>query len=93
MVRLRKCVLTLGPSGPVNPGNPDGPSLPGGPLKTEIIFFYINVISFSNVALLSTKSISKGDIFSTILPANLEILQFQVLPTEIKKINRKKIIR
>lgn len=54
MVRLRKYVLTLGPSGPVNPGSPDGPSLPGGPLKTEIIFFYINVISFSNVALLST---------------------------------------
>lgn len=93
MVRLRKYVLTLGPSGPVSPGNPDGPSLPGGPLKTEIIFFYINVISFSNVTLLSTKSISKGDIFSAILPANLEILQFQVLPTEIKKINRKKIIR
>lgn len=93
MVRLRKYVLTLGPSGPVSPGNPDGPSLPGGPLKTEIIFFYINVISFSKGALLSTKSISKGDIFSAILPANLEILQFQVLPTEIKKINRKQIIR
>lgn len=41
MVRLRKYVLTLGPSGPVSPGNPDGPSLPGGPLKTEIIFFIL----------------------------------------------------
>lgn len=52
MVRLRKYVFIFGFLGLVSLGNLDGLFFLGGFLKIEIIFFYINVIFFSNVVLL-----------------------------------------
>lgn len=73
MVRLRKYVFIFGFLGLVSLGNLDGLFFLGGFLKIEIIFFYINVIFFSNVVLLFIKLIFKGDIFSVILFVNFEI--------------------